>query len=327
MPTITETRNQMVQLVFPEHANTAGTLHGGRVMDWIMLAASIASSRIAKGMTVLGATDSIDFINPIKVGEIAILDSWVEYIGNSSLELGVRVHSENLETGEKKLTTTSHLAFVAVDGHCNPRSVKDKITPADEVEESMCLKAKDRKDARMPELANRNEMAVNLVDETEVTRFNLETIRAVLPDDTFYGNFMSVGKLMMDIDETAAILAGRYVKGLIVTGSLDNLYFYSPIMVGDVIILKAGINYVGNTSLEVGIKVLTEDLTTGDQKHTCTAFLSFVHIGDDGKPRPIPGFKPETPYEVRLWKEAERRKKMRTERVKQIKESLGSFSP
>jgi acyl-CoA hydrolase len=327
MPTIKETRNEMVQLVFPEHANTAGTLHGGRVMDWIMLAASITSSRIAKGITALGTTDSIDFINPIQIGEIAILDSWVEYIGNSSLELGVRVHSENLETGDKKLTTTSHLAFVAVDEQGKPRNVKDKITPADEVEESISLQAKDRKDARMPELANRNEMAVNLVDETEVTRFNLETVRAVLPDDAFYGSFMSVGKLMMDIDETAAILAGRYVKGLIVTGSLDSLYFYSPIRVGDVIILKAGINYVGNTSMEVGIKVLTENLTTGDQRHTCTAFLSFVHIGDDGKPRPIPGFKPETPYEIRLWKEAEMRKKRRVERVKHIKESLGRFSP
>jgi acyl-CoA hydrolase len=326
MPTIKETRNEMIQLVFPEHANTAGTLHGGRVMDWIMLAASITSSRIAKGITVLGTTDSIDFINPIKIGEIAILDSWVEYIGNSSLELGVRVRSEDLETGEKKLTTTSHLAFVAVDEQGKPSTVKDKITPADDVEESISLQARDRKDARMPELANRNEMAEHLVDETEVTRFNLETIRAVLPDDAFYGNFMSVGKLMMDIDETAAILAGRYVKGLIVTGSLDNLYFYSPIRVGDVIILKAGINYVGNTSMEVGIKVLTEDLTTGDQKHTCTAFLTFVHIGDDGKPRPIPGFRPETPYEIRLWKEAEMRKKRRAERVKHIKQSLGRFS-
>ena len=312
----------MIQLVFPEHTNNLGTLHGGRVMDWIMLAASITSSRIAKGITILGTTDSIDFINPIKIGEITILDSWVEYIGNSSLELGVRVHSENPETGEKKLTTTSHLAFVAVDEHGKPRSVKEKITPADEVEESIYLEAKNRKDARMPELASRNEMAENLVDETEVTRFNLETIRAVLPDDTFYGNFMSVGKLMLDIDEAAAILAGRYVKGLIVTGSLDNLYFYSPIRMGDVIILKAGINYVGNRSLEVGIKVLTEDLITGDQKHTCTAFLSFVHIDDQGKPKPIPGFKPETPYETRLWKEAEMRKKRRAERVKQIKESI-----
>jgi len=327
MPTIKETRNQMIQLVFPEHANTLGTLHGGRIMDWIMLAGSVTSSRISKGITVLGTTDSIDFINPIKVGEIAVLDSWVEYIGNSSLEVGVGVHSENPETGEKKLTTTSHLAFIAVDEKGKPRRVKERITPADELEKSIYFEAQNRKDARLRELSTRNEMAENLVDETEVTRFNLETIRAVLPEDAFYGNFMSVGKLMLDIDETAAILAGRYVKRLIVTGSLDNLYFYSPIKVGDVIILKAGINYVGSTSLEVGIKVLTEDLITGDQKHTCTAFLTFVHIGDDGKPKPVPGYKPETPYEIRLWKEAETRKKRRSERIKSIKKSVDGFFP
>lgn len=217
------------------------------------------------------------------------------------------------------------MAFIAVDEQGNPRSVKEKITPTDEGEKSIYFEAKNRRDARLHELSTRNEMAENLVDETELTRFNLETIRAVLPEDTFYGNFMSVGKLMLDIDETAAILAGRYVKGLIVTGSLDNLYFYSPIRVGDVIILKAGINYVGNTSLEVGIKVLIEDLTTGAQRHTSTAFLSFVHIGDDGRPKPIPGYKPETPYETRLWKEAETRKKRRSERIKLIKKSVDGF--
>jgi acyl-CoA hydrolase len=90
MPTIKETRNQMIQFVFPEHTNNLGTLHGGRMMDWIMLAASITSSRMAKGITVLGTTDSIDFINPIMVGEIAILDSWVEYIGKRSPESFLR---------------------------------------------------------------------------------------------------------------------------------------------------------------------------------------------------------------------------------------------
>ncbi len=63
MLSIKETRNQMIQFVFPEHANNLGTLHGGRVMDWMMLAATITSSRFAKGITVLGTTDSIHFFN------------------------------------------------------------------------------------------------------------------------------------------------------------------------------------------------------------------------------------------------------------------------
>lgn len=321
MPTIKETRHQMVQFVFPEHANTQGTLYGGRLMDWIMLAGSINSSRVSKGITVLGATDSIDFINPIKVGEIVVLDSWVEHIGKSSLELGVTVHSENPETGERKLATFSHMAFIAVDKDGKTRDIPEKIIPEDDREMRLYEAAQTRKQGRIPQITKRDDQAKNTIDETEIVRKRLETTRVVLPEDSFYGNFMSVGKLMLSVDETAAILAMRFVKGVIVTGSLDDLYFYSPIKVGDIIIFKSGITYVGNTSLEVGIKVLSENIMTGEQQHTCTAFLSFVHLGENGKPAPVPEFTAETPEEKRLWKRAEERRLARGERVKKIRET------
>ncbi len=321
MPTIKETRHQMVQFVFPEHANTQGTLHGGRLMDWIMLAGSVNSSRVSKGITVLGATDSIDFVNPVKVGEIVVLESWIENIGSSSLEVGVMVHAENPESGERTLTTFSHMAFIAVDKDGNPRKLDEQIIPADDREMTLYTAAQKRKEGRLPKVAKRDDQARNTIDETEIVRKRLETTRVVLPEDTFYGNFMSVGKLMLAVDETAAILAMRFVKGVLVTGSLDNLYFYSPIKVGDIIIFKAGITYVGNTSLEVGIKVLSENIMTGEQRHTCTAFLSFVHVGEDGSPKPTPEFAPETPEEKRLWKKAEARREERKERIKKIKET------
>ncbi len=311
----------MVQFVFPEHANTQGTLHGGRLMDWIMLAGSVNSSRVSKGITVLGATDSIDFLNPVKVGEIVVLESWIENIGSSSLEVGVMVHAENPETGERKLTTFSHMAFIAVDKDGKPRKLNEQITPADDREMSIYTAAQSRKEGRLPRVAKRDDQARNTIDETEIVRKRLETTRVVLPEDTFYGNFMSVGKLMLAVDETAAILAMRFVKGVLVTGSLDNLYFYSPIKVGDIIIFKAGITYVGNTSLEVGIKVLSENIMTGEQRHTCTAFLSFVHVGEDGMPKATPAFSPETPEEKRLWKKAQERRVDRKERIKKIKET------
>ena len=318
MPTIKETTIQMIQYVFPEYANPLGTLHGGRMMNWITIVGGLAASKVAKGITVLGATDSIDFLNPVKVGETVVLDSRVEYVGKSSLEVGVRVHSENPETGEKKITTSSHLAYVAVDKEGKPRSISEKITPADEVEGSIYLEAQKRKEERLLRLVQRGEKAKDIEDESEELSWKLETLRVVLPEDAFWGNLMSVGKLMMDIDETAAILAARFVRGVIVTGSIDALDFYSPIRVGEVITLKAGLNYVGNTSLEIGIKVISEDLRTGDQKHTCTAFLNFIHIGEDGRPKSVPGFTPKTPTEIRHWREAEERRKKRIERVKQI---------
>lgn len=325
MPSIEETRHQMVQFVFPEHANTHGTLYGGRLMDWIMLAGSINSSRTARGITVLGSTDSIDFLNPVKVGEIVTLDSAIEYIGSSSMEVGVTVHSENPETRERRLSTFSHMAFIAVDKDGNPRPIKEKITPADESEKTLYSEAKKRRELRIPQIGKRDEQARNTIDETEITRMRLETTKVVLPEDSFYGSFMSVGKLMLDIDETAAILAMRFVKGVLVTGSMDELFFYSPIMVGDIIIFKAGITYVGNTSLEVGIKVLSENIMSGEQRHTCTAFLTFVHVGEDGVPKQVPVFRPETPEEKRLWKKAQERKEKRTERIKHIHEVPPQF--
>jgi acyl-CoA hydrolase len=321
MPTIKETTIQMFHYVFPEFANPLGTLHGGRLMNWIMIIGGLAASRVAKGSTVLGTTDSIDFINPVKIGETVVLDSWVEYVGKSSLEVGVRVHSENPETGEKKFTTSSYLAYVAVDKDGKPRAIKEKITPANEKEESIYLKAQNRKDERLFQLAQKEEKGKDIEDESTEMRWKLETLRVVLPEDALWENLMSIGKLMMNIDETAAILASRFVRGLIVTGSIDNLYLYSPIRIGEVITLKAGLNHAGNTSMEVGIKVISEDLRTGDQRHTGTTFLNFIHIGEDGKPKLVPNFTPKTPTEIRHWRDAEERRKRRIERIKKIKKS------
>jgi len=319
MPSIAETKRQTIQFVFPEHSSICDRLSGGRLMDWIMLTATINSSLISKGITVLGATDSIDFINPVKVGEVVTLKSWVEYIGSSSMEIGVKVYSENPQTGDKKITTSSHLAFVAVDAEGKPRKIAERITPADSEEMALYTEAKKRKEERLANLAKRDDQARNVIDETEIVREHLETSKIVLPEDTFHGDFMAVGKLMMDIDQAASILAMRFVKGVMITGSLDDLYFYSPIKIGDIITFKAGITYVGQSSLEVGIKVLSENVMTGEQRHTCTAFLTFVHLGKDGSTKPVPEFDPETPEEKRLWKKGLERKDMRSERVKEIK--------
>jgi acyl-CoA hydrolase len=211
---------------------------------------------------------------------------------------------------------------VAVDEEGKPREIKEKITPADGDEMAVFMEAKKRKDERLAQVAKRDSQARNAIDETEIVRERLETNKIVLPEDTFHGDFMAVGKLIRDIDQAASILAMKYVKGVMITGSLDDLYFYSPIKIGDIITFEAGITYVGQSSLEVGIKVLSENVMTGDQRHTCTAFLSFVHLDKNGNAKPVPNFDPETPEEKRLWKKAEERKNFRAERVKQFKSNV-----
>src|ERR671922_3107224 len=130
MPSIADTVSELIHWVFPEHAGAPGQIHGGRMMEWIAQAGTLAAARVARGMVGLGAMDDIDFLQPVKVGEIAILRAQVEYVGTSSLEVGVRVWAENVATGRRTVTLNAHLVFVAMDEHGHPRPVRDKIAPA-----------------------------------------------------------------------------------------------------------------------------------------------------------------------------------------------------
>jgi len=85
VPSIADTVTETIQWVFPEHAGAPGQIHGGRMMQWITQAGTMAAARVARGTVLLGAMDDIDFLHPVKVGEIAILRARVEYIGTSSL--------------------------------------------------------------------------------------------------------------------------------------------------------------------------------------------------------------------------------------------------
>src|SRR2546425_13263223 len=114
MQSIAETTVEMIEWVFPEHAGGPGQIHGGRMMEWITKAGTLAASRVARGTVGLGAMDDIDFLHPVKVGQIAILRARVEAVGTSSLEVGVRVFAEDVLTGERRVTLNSHLVFVKV---------------------------------------------------------------------------------------------------------------------------------------------------------------------------------------------------------------------
>src|SRR5262249_54140833 len=82
MLSIFDTATEMVNWVFPEHAGAPGQIHGGRMMQWIATCGTIAASRVARGNVALGAMDDIDFLYPVKVGEVAVLRAQVEYVGN-----------------------------------------------------------------------------------------------------------------------------------------------------------------------------------------------------------------------------------------------------
>jgi acyl-CoA hydrolase len=112
---ISASRSEMAEVVLPATTNPLGKLLGGHVMHLVDIAAAMAASRHSNSYVVTASMDYVDFRNAINIGEIVILKSQVNRVFHTSMEVGVKVFSENALTGERKHTTTAYVTFVALD--------------------------------------------------------------------------------------------------------------------------------------------------------------------------------------------------------------------
>jgi acyl-CoA hydrolase len=140
-----------------------------------------------------------------------------------------------------------------------------------------------------------------------------EMLELVLPNDANILGNVQGGKVMHLIDICAAIAATRHCRRPVVTASFDQMSFLHPIKVGELMHLKASLNRVFNTSMEIGVKVWAENLLTAERKHTSSAYLTFVALDDAGKPMAAPSYLPRSDDQKRRWENAEIRRQQRLE--------------
>jgi uncharacterized protein (TIGR00369 family) len=133
----------------------------------------------------------------------------------------------------------------------------------------------------------------------------------MLPQDANPMGNVHGGVIMKLIDAAAGVVAIRHARTTCVTASLDRLDFHHPVYVGNLLLLKASLNMVGRTSMEVGVRVEAEDLRTGEVRHTASAYLTFVALDAQGKPCPVPELILGTEDERRRNQEAKCRRQMR----------------
>ena len=145
--------------------------------------------------------------------------------------------------------------------------------------------------------------------------------KVVLPPDTNVFNNLYGGRLMEWIDNVASISAFKHSRRNVVTGSIDSLYFLTPIKMGDIVTIESRIDFVTNETMEVEATVLSEDHITGDRRFATRAFLTYVAVDSIGKPAPVPGLLIETDEEKARWDEGTRRNAQRRERLLEIKRS------
>lgn len=127
------------------------------------------------------------------------------------------------------------------------------------------------------------------------------------------------GVIMKLVDNAAGLAAIKHAGGLVVTASIDEMSFIEPVELADLVTLKASVNDVGTSSMEVGVRVETENVVTGERRHTSTAYLVFVSLDSQTRrPRPVPRLVAETPDEERRMREAKLRREARLARRERI---------
>jgi acyl-CoA hydrolase len=137
------------------------------------------------------------------------------------------------------------------------------------------------------------------------------TAQMMIPQDANPAGNVHGGVVVKIIDEAAGVVAARHSRSNVVTAAIDRMDFHQPIFVGDLLFFKASLNFVGRTSMEIGVRVEAENLMTGEVKHAASAYLTYVAIDGQGRPVEVSPLIVESDDERRRFREAKARREMR----------------
>ena len=149
---------EMNQLVLPQHTNSLGTAFGGTIMSWIDLCAAMSAQRHAREVVVTASMDQLDFLAPIRGGQLVNLRACVNFVGRTSMEVGVRIEAEDTLTGERVHAASAYLTFVALDESGSVTAVR-ALEPESAAEKLRWEEARARRAQRLALATERRELA------------------------------------------------------------------------------------------------------------------------------------------------------------------------
>lgn len=150
-----------------------------------------------------------------------------------------------------------------------------------------------------------------------------DQVYMVFPNDLNANDTVFGGLIMAQMDRICAVVADRHAGSVCVTASVDAVHFMAPARRGDVLIFHAAVNCAWNTSMEIGCKVDAESSTGGERRHILSAYLTFVALDDDNRPKAVPGLIAETPDEILREKEARMRRDARLRHAAELRTLRG----
>lgn len=152
-----------------------------------------------------------------------------------------------------------------------------------------------------------------MTTDTNNERHQLSMTILMTPDMANFAGNVHGGHILKYLDQVAYACASRYAGQYVVTLSVDQVVFRQAIQVGELVTFLASVNYTGNTSMEIGIKVITEDIRQGLVRHTNSCYFTMVAVDKDGQPTPVPPLTPRDGEERHRFDEAKQRRALRQE--------------
>ncbi|ORX84059.1 Thioesterase/thiol ester dehydrase-isomerase [Basidiobolus meristosporus CBS 931.73] len=346
-----ESRTTLTETILPSHTDDRGFAYGGQILSWIDIAAGIAAKRHASVFSVTRSMDSVHFLHPVSQGDILILNASVNRAWNTSMEVGVRVETEDLVTGKRTHCCYAYLTFVALNPETGKTTTVPKIIPETESEKKRYEQAEERRQRRLSRFQPRDNEEkreiMNSLAKEEWKNEDLliqspeskgcvcskpnvftasktiqdsysEVVELVLPQDANTLQITFGGKIMQWIEYCAIISASRHSRSYLITASVDTLQFYNPTYVGDIITIRSFVSGVFNSSLEVSVVVEAESpLDSTKRILTNDAYVTIVSVDKANYPYGgLPALKPRNEKEERyIAKSVERRANRLQERL------------
>jgi acyl-CoA hydrolase len=315
---VEDTYSEYIRIVFPRHANPAGFLYGGYMLHWIIDSSMVSIIRTIGREPVLGYIDNVYFINPVKIGSMLIYRSWLGHVGRSSLDIYTEIIGYNPAEKSFAIVASAKSIYVNIDNSGRPSP------------HGLCLEGSSEWGKRLIDyMSSWHERSLETIRKTKETRgeekervlrHQARTLRRVGTEDTMTSNIMYAGRLMLMLDEISSIVAHAYAESPVVTASVDQMVFTSPIRVGDVLEITASLTRTWRTSMEIEVEVRSHM----DRKDLKTrSYFTFVKIGEDERPKELRPYTPLTPEEMEAWEEAEMRRKSRLEDLSRISKYKG----
>jgi acyl-CoA hydrolase len=145
----------------------------------------------------------------------------------------------------------------------------------------------------------------------DLPRHRLSMTLLMTPDMSNFSGDVHGGTILKLLDQVAFTCASRYAERYVVTLSVDRVVFREPIHIGELVTFRSSVNYTGRTSMEIGIRVTTEDIRHRHVRHTNSSYFTMVALDDDRRPAPVTPLLPGTDEERRRWTDAEARRQRR----------------